>query len=114
MKKADLMETIKLGYNEKIKPVLALCGINVDIRPSGNRAKLENCLKWIGEFKEKEINDFLHLYKQTTPEMWKSFEVFEMNDLDEMIMLNKLKKRVKEAWKKRPSSIIRTYHNDVP
>jgi hypothetical protein len=102
MKKNELDEHIHQIFDAKVKPALDVCKIKFVIKPSGTKIKLKHCIFWMERL---DTHTLMSYYNQTSPETWRSFEIFGLHDLPEMEALKALKRQFILKWMKRPSCI---------
>lgn len=115
MKSKELAETIVKRFNERVQPVMknAKQGLfTVTPSPKAEKAKLEEGLKWLITFINKEITIFEGVWALASEEAWRNFDKFTEDDpnlnLEEVGLRNDAVSALLAKWKKRPGILKRT------
>ena len=114
--KAEMCETMVLVFEEYIQYYLKSAGLGdfiIKPNPKHKIDKIKDTLKWMAYFIKDNVIPYVGVYCLVPPDQWRNYEMFKLKDIDEVNQLRPLKKRLVDAWKKRPGLIKRLYKNET-
>ena len=111
--KNEMCETLVLIFDEYIRYYLKSAGLgDFTIKPKTKHKeeKIKDTLKWMETFIKEALIPYVGVYCLVPPEQWKNYEMFKLDDIDEVNKLKPVKKKLIAEWRKRPGIIKRLYN----
>jgi hypothetical protein len=112
MKPSEIAYAIEQTFNKNISKYAKIASLgNFYIRPNpkGDKVKLEKTLIWINNFVKNEVKDLADAWALVPEELWRNYQLLDLDELAECKILKKAKRDFINRWKKRPHTIRQTH-----
>jgi hypothetical protein len=108
MEKEVLVRLI-LGLHAEMKDLTIQAGVDpekyqtiLDVMEAGVQPDLMELHTWLTEIYKGPYDNVLKVWERHKPETWRQFEIMQVNNLAEQVLLRKRYRELRQAWKGAP------------